>query len=189
MLMPKKVKFRKQQRGRMRGKAWRGGEVAFGDFGLKAIEPCWLTDRQIEAARVAMTRFIARGGKIWVRVFPDKPITKKPQETRMGKGKGAPEQWVAVVRPGRVLFDMEGVELEFREDALRAVARKAMHRKTGARGLRTILENVLLDTMYELPSMAHATKVVVDDAVVTGETKPYVIYESDEPAAVGDERR
>ena len=108
MLMPKKVKFRKQQRGRMRGKAWRGGDVSFGDYGLKALEPCWLTDRQIEAARVAMTRFIKRGGKIWVRVFPDKPITKKPQETRMGKGKGAPEQWVAVdpagpraVRDGR----------------------------------------------------------------------------------------
>jgi large subunit ribosomal protein L16 len=97
MLMPKKVKFRKQQRGRMRGKAWRGGDVSFGDYGLKALEPCWLTDRQIEAARVAMTRFVARGGKIWVRVFPDKPITKKPQETRMGKGKGAPEQWVAVI--------------------------------------------------------------------------------------------
>ena len=109
MLMPKKVKYRKQQRGRMRGKAWRGSDVSFGDYGLKALEPCWLTDRQIEAARVAMTRFIKRGGKIWVRVFPDKPITKKPQETRMGKGKGAPEGWVAVVKPGRILFEMEGV--------------------------------------------------------------------------------
>src|SRR5450756_3115993 len=95
MLMPKKVKYRKQQRGRMAGKAWRGSDVSFGDFGLKALEPCWMTARQIEAARVAMTRFIKRGGKIWVRVFPDKPVTKKPQETRMGKGKGAPEQWVA----------------------------------------------------------------------------------------------
>ena len=109
MLMPKKVKFRKQQRGRMTGKAWRGSDVSFGDYGLKALEPCWLTDRQIEAARVAMTRFIKRGGKIWVRVFPDKPVTKKPLETRMGKGKGAPEGWVAVVRPGKVLFEMEGV--------------------------------------------------------------------------------
>jgi large subunit ribosomal protein L16 len=109
MLMPKKVKYRKQQRGRMTGKAWRGGTVAFGEYGLKALEPCWLTDRQIEAARVAMTRFIKRGGKIWVRVFPDKPITKKPQETRMGKGKGAPEGWVAVIKPGRILFEMEGV--------------------------------------------------------------------------------
>jgi len=109
MLMPKKVKYRKQQRGRMRGKAWRGSAVAFGDFGLKALEPCWLTDRQIEAARVAMTRFVKRGGKVWVRVFPDKPITKKPQETRMGKGKGAPEGWVVVVRPGRILFEMNGV--------------------------------------------------------------------------------
>ena len=124
MLMPKKVKYRKQQRGRMRGKAWRGSDVSFGDYGLKALEPCWLTDRQIEAARVAMTRFIKRGGKIWVRVFPDKPITKKPQETRMGKGKGAPDQWVAVVRPGRVLFEMEGVtEIEARK-AMRLAAAK-----------------------------------------------------------------
>ena len=109
MLMPKKVKYRKQQRGRMRGKAWRGSDVSFGDYGLKALEPCWLTDRQIEAARVAMTRFVKRGGKVWVRVFPDKPITKKPQETRMGKGKGAPEGWVCVIRPGRILFEMNGV--------------------------------------------------------------------------------
>ena len=109
MLMPKKVKFRKQHRGRMTGKAWRGSTVSFGDYGLRAMEPCWMTARQIEAARDAMTRFIKRGGKIWVRVFPDKPITKKPQEVRMGKGKGAPEEWVAVVRPGRILFEMEGV--------------------------------------------------------------------------------
>ena len=110
MLMPKKVKHRKQHRGRMSGKAWRGSTVSFGDYGLRAMEPCWLTDRQIEAARVAMTRSIKRGGKIWIRVFPDKPITKKPQETRMGKGKGAPEQWVAVVKSGRILFEMEGVD-------------------------------------------------------------------------------
>jgi len=116
MLMPKKVKYRKQQRGRMAGKAWRGSDVSFGDFGLKAMEPCWMTARQIEAARVAMTRFIKRGGKIWTRVFPDKPITKKPQETRMGKSKGAPEEWVCVVRPGRILFEMEGVsEVEARK--------------------------------------------------------------------------
>ncbi len=93
----------------MTGKAWRGSTVSFGDYGLRAMEPCWMTARQIEAARVAMTRFIKRGGKIWVRVFPDKPVTKKPQEVRMGKGKGAPEEWVAVVRPGRILFEMEGV--------------------------------------------------------------------------------
>src|SRR5207302_5342009 len=124
MLMPKKVKYRKQQRGRMRGKAWRGGAIAFGDYGLKALEPCWLTDRQIEAARVAMTRFIARGGKIWVRVFPDKPITKKPQETRMGKGKGSPEGWVAVVRPGRVLFELEGVTREIAGKAMALAAAK-----------------------------------------------------------------
>ena len=124
MLMPKKVKFRKQQRWRMRGKAWRGSDVSFGDFGLKALEPCWLTDRQIEAARVAMTRFIARGGKIWIRVFPDKPITKKPQETRMGKGKGAPEQWVCVVRPGKVLFEMEGIPEKAAREAMKLAAAK-----------------------------------------------------------------
>jgi large subunit ribosomal protein L16 len=116
MLMPKKVKFRKQQRGRMRGKAQRGHTVAFGDFGLATLEPKWLTDRQIEAARVAISRGIKRGGKIWIRVFPDKPVTAKPLETRMGKGKGAPEGWVAVIKPGRVLFEMEGVtEAEARE--------------------------------------------------------------------------
>ena len=109
MLMPKKVKYRKQQRGRMTGKAWRGSSIAFGDFGLKAMECGWITDRQIEAARIAMTRSIKRGGKVWIRLFPDKPITKKPAETRMGKGKGAPEQWVAVIRPGKILFEMEGV--------------------------------------------------------------------------------
>jgi large subunit ribosomal protein L16 len=109
MLMPKKVKYRKQQRGRMRGLAWRGSSVSFGDYGLMALEPCWLTNRQIEAARVALTRGIKRGGKVWIRVFPDKPITKKPQETRMGKGKGNPEGWVAVIKPGRILFEMEGV--------------------------------------------------------------------------------
>ena len=124
MLMPKKVKYRKQQRGRMRGLAWRGSTVSFGDFGLASLEPCWLTDRQIEAARVAMTRFVARGGKIWVRVFPDKPITKKPQETRMGKGKGAPEQWVAVIKPGRVLFEMEGVSEKDARLAMRLAAAK-----------------------------------------------------------------
>ena len=109
MLMPKKVKYRKQQRGRMAGKAWRGSDVSFGDYGLKAMECGWVTDREIEAARIAITRFIKRSGRIWIRMFPDKPITKKPQETRMGKGKGAPEQWVCVIRPGRVMFEMEGV--------------------------------------------------------------------------------
>ena len=124
MLMPKKVKYRKQQRGRMRGKAWRGSEVSFGDFGLKAMEPCWLTDRQIGAARVALRRGIKRGGKVWIRVFPDKPITKKPQETRMGKGKGAPEQWVSVIKPGRILFEMEGVGETDARQAMRLAAAK-----------------------------------------------------------------
>ena len=124
MLMPKKVKYRKVQRGRMTGKAWRGSSLAFGDFGLKAMECGWITARQIEAARVAMTRSIKRGGKVWIRLFPDKPITKKPAETRMGKGKGAPEQWVCVVRPGKILFEMEGVPLETAQEAMRLAAQK-----------------------------------------------------------------
>ncbi len=124
MLMPKKVKYRKQQRGRRRGKAWRGSNVSFGDYGLMALECCWLTDRQIEAARVALTRGIKRGGKVWVRVFPDKPITKKPQETRMGKGKGAPEQWVAVIRPGKILFEMEGISEKEAREAMKLAAAK-----------------------------------------------------------------
>jgi large subunit ribosomal protein L16 len=124
MLMPKKVKYRKQQRGRRRGKAWRGSSVAFGQYGLKATEAGWLTDKQIEAARVAVTRFIKRGGKIWVRVFPDKPITKKPAETRMGKGKGPPEGWVAVIKPGRILYEMEGVTVAEAREALRLASHK-----------------------------------------------------------------
>jgi large subunit ribosomal protein L16 len=124
MLMPKKVKYRKQQRGRMRGLAWRGSSVAFGDYGLMSLEPCWLTNRQIEAARVAITRGIKRGGKVWIRVYPDKPITKKPQEVRMGKGKGAPEAWVAVIKPGRILFEMEGVTLVEAKEAMRLAAAK-----------------------------------------------------------------
>ncbi len=124
MLMPKKVKYRKQQRGRMTGKAWRGSELSFGEFGLKALGCGWVTNRQIEAARIAMTRFIKRGGKVWIRVFPDKPITKKPPETRMGKGKGAPEAWVAVVKPGKVLFEMEGVSLQTATEAMRLAAMK-----------------------------------------------------------------
>jgi large subunit ribosomal protein L16 len=124
MFMPSKVKYRKQQRGRMRGKAWRGSDLSFGDYGLKVVEPGWISDRQIEASRVAIMRFIKRGGKLWIRIFPDKPVTKKPAETRMGKGKGAPEFWVAVVKPGRVLFEMEGVtEAEARE-ALRLASHK-----------------------------------------------------------------
>jgi len=124
MLMPSKVKYRKQQRGRMRGKAWRGSDLSFGDFGLKVVEAGWISDRQIEASRVAIMRFIKRGGKLWIRIFPDKPVTKKPAETRMGKGKGAPEFWVAVVRPGRVLFEMEGVNEADAREALRLASHK-----------------------------------------------------------------
>ncbi len=124
MLMPKKTKYRKQQRGRMRGKAKGGSAVNFGEFGLKALEPCWMTSRQIEAARIAMTRSIKRGGKVWIRIFPDKPVTKKPAETRMGKGKGAPESWVAVVKPGRILFEIEGVSELMAREAMRLAANK-----------------------------------------------------------------
>ena len=131
MLMPKKVKYRKMHRGRRRGHAKRGSTVAFGEFGLQAMEAAWITSRQIEAARVAMTRHVKRDGKIWIRVFPDKPITKKPAETRMGKGKGPPEEWVAVVRPGRILYEIEGVE--------ESVARSAMRRAAAKLPIRTKL--------------------------------------------------
>ena len=124
MLMPKKVKFRKQQRGRRRGLATRGAKVSFGDYGLQALEPGWITNRQIEACRVAISRSIKRGGKIWIRIFPDKPITKKPAETRMGKGKGSPEQWVAVVKPGRMMFELEGVPRDVAEKAMALAAAK-----------------------------------------------------------------
>ena len=124
MLMPKRVKYRKQQRGRMKGKAQRGNSVDFGEYGLKALQPGWITSRQIEAARVAITRTLQRGGKVWIRIFPDKPVTKKPAETRMGKGKAAPEYWVAVVKPGRVLFEMEGVPLELAKEAIRLASHK-----------------------------------------------------------------
>jgi len=124
MLAPKKVKYRKKQKGRMAGKALRGGEISFGEFGLKALEPGWVTSAQIEAARIAMTRHVKRGGKIWIRIFPDKPITKKPAETRMGKGKGAPEYWVSVVKPGRIIYEMAGVPEEVAREALRLAAHK-----------------------------------------------------------------
>ena len=124
MLIPKKVKFRKQQRGKRRGLAQRGSSLSFGNYGLQAIECGWLSTRQIEAARIAMTRFIKRGGKIWVRVFPDKPVTKKPAETRMGSGKGSPEDWVAVIKPGRILYEMEGVTDAIAKEAFRLAAHK-----------------------------------------------------------------
>jgi large subunit ribosomal protein L16 len=133
MLMPKKVKYLKMQRGRRKGKAWRGHELAFGDYGLKALEPAWVSSRQIEAARVAMTRFVKRGGKIWIRIFPDKPITKKPAETRMGKGKGPRVGWVAVIRPGRVLFEMIGVTEDVAREAMRLAAHKLPIRTRFAR--------------------------------------------------------
>jgi len=124
MLMPKRVKYRKQQRGRMKGKSYRGTEINFGEYGIQALEPAWITNRQIEAARVAMTRKVKRGGKVWTRIFPDKPVTVKPAETRMGKGKGSPEYWVAVVKPGRILFELGGVPQDLAKDALQLAANK-----------------------------------------------------------------
>jgi large subunit ribosomal protein L16 len=129
MLAPKRVRRRKQMRGRMRGKAYRGSKVSFGEYGMQALEPAWITNRQIEAARVAITRQVRRGGKIWIRIFPDKPVTQKPAETRMGKGKGSPEYWVAVVKPGRVMFEIEGVSAE--------LARRAMDRGAQKLPIRT----------------------------------------------------
>ena len=123
-LMPKRVKFRKQQRGRRGGMSYKGSSIAFGEFGLQALESAWITDRQIEAARVALMKITRRGGKTWVRVFPDKPVTKKPAETRMGKGKGMPEKWVAVIKRGRILFELEGIPKELAKDALRLAAHK-----------------------------------------------------------------
>ena len=124
MLTPKRVKHRKQFRGRMTGKALRGNTVSYGEFGLQSLEPCWITSNQIEAARIAMTRYIKRGGKVWIKIFPDKPITEKPAETRMGSGKGSPEYWVAVVKPGRVMFEMDGVAEDVAREAMRLASHK-----------------------------------------------------------------
>ena len=124
MLLPKRVKHRKQQRGRLTGKASRGNFVAYGDYGMYATEPCWITSNQIEAARIAINRYVKRGGKVWIKIFPDKPVTKKPAETRMGSGKGSPEYWVAVVKPGRVLFEISGVSEEVAREAMRLAGHK-----------------------------------------------------------------
>ncbi|MDR2654992.1 MAG: 50S ribosomal protein L16 [Oscillospiraceae bacterium] len=124
MLLPKRVKHRRQFRGRMTGRAYRGSTVAYGDFGLQALEPAWISSNQIEAARIAMTRYIKRGGQVWIKIFPDKPVSKKPLETRMGKGKGAPEYWVAVVKPGRIMFEIGGVSEELAKEAMRLAAHK-----------------------------------------------------------------
>ena len=124
MLMPKRVKYRRVQRGRLKGKASRGNKLAYGQYGLVALEPAWVTSNQIEAARIAMTRYIRRGGKVWIKIFPDKPITEKPAETRMGSGKGSPEYWVAVVKPGRIMFEMNGVSEEVAREAMRLASHK-----------------------------------------------------------------
>lgn len=124
MLMPKRVKYRRVHRGRMKGKATRGNTVSYGEYGLQALEPCWITSNQIEAARIAMTRYTKRGGQVWIKIFPDKPVTKKPAETRMGKGKGSPEYWVSVVKPGRVMFEIAGVSEEIAKEALRLASHK-----------------------------------------------------------------
>ena len=140
MLMPKRVKYRKQMRGRMRGKASRGAEVHFGDFGLQAVEPGWVTARQIEAARRVMVRHMRRRGKVWIRIFPDKPVTAKPAETRMGKGKGSPEFWVAVVRPGRILFELEGVDQALAKEAMELIGGGVSYRENPTGGACFVLE-------------------------------------------------
>lgn len=124
MLIPKRVKYRRQHRGRMKGMAQKGHDIVFGEYGLQALEPAWITNQQIEAARIAMTRYIKRGGKVWIKIFPDKPVTAKPAETRMGSGKGSPEFWVAVVKPGRILFELAGVQEDVAREALRLAAHK-----------------------------------------------------------------
>lgn len=124
MLIPKRVKYRRQHRGRMTGRALRGNTISYGEYGLMATEPCWITNRQIEAARIAMTRYMRRGGKVWIKIFPDKPVTAKPAETRMGSGKGSPEYWVAVVKPGRIMFEISGVDEEIAKEALRLASHK-----------------------------------------------------------------
>lgn len=136
MLLPKRVKHRKQFRGRMTGKANKGNTVAFGEYGLEALEPAWITNRQIEAARIAMTRYIKRGGQVWIKIFPDKPITAKPAETRMGSGKGSPEYWVAVVKPGRIMFEMAGVSEETAKEAFRLASHKLPIKTKFVRGLK-----------------------------------------------------
>ena len=141
MLSPKRVRWRKVQKGRMRGKAYRGSEVSFGDFGLQSLECGWLTARQIEAGRIAMTRHVKRGGKVWIRVFPDKPITKRPAETRMGKGKGSPEMWVAPVKPGRIIYELEGVPVEVH-------ARRCVLRVTKCRSRRSSSSGVRCSNVY-----------------------------------------
>ena len=155
MLMPKRVKHRKVQRGRMKGKASRGNVVSHGEYGLQALEPCWITSNQIEAARIAMTRYIKRGGKVWIKIFPDKPITKKPAETRMGSGKGSPEYWVAVVKPGRVLFEIAGVSEEIAKEAMRLAMHKLpikckfVSRENGAETEPEIVTEATTETVTE----------------------------------------
>ncbi len=166
MLMPKRVKHRKQQRGRMKGKATRGNFVSYGEWGLAASEPAWITSNQIEAARIAMTRYMKRGGAVWIKIFPDKPVTKKPAETRMGKGKGSPEYWVAVVKPGRVMFEVAGVSEEVAKEALRLA-------------------------MHKLPIKCHVVKAD-ERKIEQGERKmkaiPAVTDEAEEAAAEADEQ-
>lgn len=140
MLMPRRVKHRKEQRGRMKGKAYRGGHITFGEYGLQALEPVWLTNRQIEAGRIAITRYVKRGGKIWITVFPSKPVTAKPAETRMGKGKGSPSKWVAVIKPGRVIYEIAGVTEEIAREAMRLASHKLpMKTRFVARGSEGLL--------------------------------------------------
>ena len=161
MLMPKRTKFRKQFRGRMKGKAHRGNTIAHGQYGLVALEPAWITNRQIEAARIAMTRYIRRGGQVWIKIFPDKPVTAKPAETRMGSGKGSPEYWVAVVKPGRVLFEMAGVTREIAQEAMRLAGHKLPIKTKFIEneGQGDVYVPVVNETLADAKKAAHAAAV------------------------------
>ena len=155
MLQPKRVKYRKQFRGRMKGKAHRGNTIAHGQYGLVALEPAWITARQIEAARIAMTRYIRRGGQVWIKIFPDKPVTAKPAETRMGSGKGSPEYWVAVVKPGRVLFEMAGVTKEIAQEAMRLAGHKLPIKTKFIEGHGDVEMEVVQETLADAKHDAH----------------------------------
>lgn len=189
MLLPKRVKFRKQHRGRRKGRAMRGANIDFGDYGLVAMEAAWITSRQIEAARIAMTRHIKRGGQVWIRIFPDKPYTKKPLETRMGKGKGPVEGWVAVVKPGRVMFEMNGVPTEIAKEAMRL----AMHKlpikckfvvREGATGLGTQPKEVVMEAGAAPEAVAMAMEEAVPAATVDEpEVSQVEMVEADETSA------
>ncbi|NLK01847.1 MAG: 50S ribosomal protein L16 [Clostridiaceae bacterium] len=181
MLMPKRVKYRRQHRGRMKGKATRGNFVAYGQYGIQATEPCWITSNQIEAARIAINRRLRRGGKVWIKIFPDKPVTKKPAETRMGKGKGSPEYWVAVIKPGRVLFEIAGVSEAMAREAMRLASHKLPCKTRFIKSERTFTE-------AELASFAEV-HVTEEDLISSAELEEELLTDEEEAAGEGDDAK